>query len=400
MEMKALTTRERESISVEELMQLILRCLEKGQQEPEMIGQRLVCAVNRVWELLIRLCPTADIVDGVPYPYKVGIRVAQSDFAFAKRFFEAIGSLQKRGLIVLVDWEAHPESIQVEAGIFDLVYALNRVKNTQTNSSCQGHQYVDLHTPAFVGIWCPFEIAIELAQIVCRHQGFSIDISYQREHSQQVVCRIEIRYIGNPPNPDLFNRPLKQLQAEFIEDMESTGLLTDEVTQMVIPFDLCEPEGIFLPDAQKVIDEAFQTAAQFGQRYVDCEHLLLALLKNLPPRENVLQLFDMLHVLPEQLVQTLEADLKQLPLEEKETEQRLHWSAELVRSKVEANRPDDSPKLTRDAAEALRRAAIYARERGQRNVSGFHLAHGICRYLLRETKRTFLGRIRIRRNRG
>lgn len=101
MKMKALTTRERENISVEELMQMILRCLKEGQQEPEMIGQRLVCAVNRVWELLIRLCPKADIVDDVSYPCKVGIRVAQSDFAFAKRFFEAIGSLQKQGLIVL-----------------------------------------------------------------------------------------------------------------------------------------------------------------------------------------------------------------------------------------------------------------------------------------------------------
>jgi len=385
MKTKVLTTKERENISLEELIQLVLRYLKEGQQEPGMIGQCLVCAVNKVWELLIRLCPQASKMDGMPYPYGVGIRVFPCDFAFVRKFFEAIGLLQRRGLIRLFDWEAHPEIIQVEAGIFDLVYALNRLRNTQTEASCQGHQYVDLHLPAFVEFGCPFEIATELAQIVRRHRGFSIDISYQREHFQRVMCSIAIRY-----NSDSCNNPFKQSQVEFIADMESAGLLTEEITQMFIPFEQCEPEGIFLPEAQKIIDEAFQTANQLEHRYVDCMHLLFALLRHLPPKENVLQLFDMLHIFPEQLLQTLEIDLKQLPPEKEKQEHQFHPSAELVRSKVEANRPDGSPKLTRDAAEALRRAAIYSRERGQRSMSGFHLAHGICRYLLRETKKSFL----------
>ena len=145
------------------------------------------------------------------------------------------------------DFEAHPEAIQVEAGIFDLVYALNQIRNTRTLASCQGHQYVDIHTPAFVVFKCSFEIAIQIARIVRNHRGFYIQISYEKHLSQQVECHIEIFYVEMPPHPGSFSRPLKQIQTEFIADMESAGLLTEEVTQMLIPWCPNESEGIFLP---------------------------------------------------------------------------------------------------------------------------------------------------------
>lgn len=387
-----LTAKERESISVEELTQLVLRCVKEGQQETGTIGKRVRLPVSKVWEILFQLCPAAHRSDGVSgWPGYCGIWVPQSDFAFARRFFESIALLQRDALVVLVDWEEHPRAIQVEAGIFDLTYALNRVESTRTTSSCQGHEYVHTRTHAFVTFQCPAEVAMQLARIVRHHQGFSISISYGRQIPQQVQCEIKIVYVEMPPRPDSLSMPLKQLQAEFIADMGSAGLLTQEATLILIPFvPWNTDEGSFLPEAQKIIDEAFQTAAQLGHRYVDCEHLLFALLKNLPPGKNVMQLFDMLRIFPQDILQMLEADLRGLPPEKGQPEPQLHREAELVRSKVEAGRPDGSPKLTGDAAEALRMASMYTRERGQRNVSGFHLVHGVCRYLLRETEKSYL----------
>ena len=231
-----LTAKERESISAEELAQLVLCCAKAGQQEAEKSGKRVRLPVNNVWEILFQLCPTAHRSDGVPgWPSYCGIWVPQSDFAFARRFFESIALLQRHALVALADWEKHPRAIQVEAGIFDLAYALNQVENTLTTTSCQGHEYVHTHTHAFVTFQCSTEVAMELAQIVRHHQGFSISISYERQISQQVRCEIKIVYVEIPPRPDSFNRSLKQLQAEFVADMGSDCVCHDIPPATILP---------------------------------------------------------------------------------------------------------------------------------------------------------------------
>jgi hypothetical protein len=84
-----LTAKERESISVEELTQLVLCCVKEGQQETETIGKSMRLPVSNVWEILFQLCPTAHRSDGVSgWPGYCGIWVPQGDFAFARRFFE------------------------------------------------------------------------------------------------------------------------------------------------------------------------------------------------------------------------------------------------------------------------------------------------------------------------
>ena len=135
------------------------------------------------------------------------------------------------------------KQIRIDPNIQDLVRGLNQIQGVETSSSCDGHGGM-----ASVSFDCPLSTAICILGTAMRHQGFGMSAwSIEKRGVFQ-------RHTGIGLNPRWVSRTLTEMQKEFLEDLDKSGLRTEECQfEILSPLSIAEARVKWQPDFDQAL---------------------------------------------------------------------------------------------------------------------------------------------------